>query len=963
MATKTLPNIISSSTTDIYTKLLNIAALQNYLATDDESFGNMDMLRSSFGGWVLECFASQIRDSAFHKSMILNEEHLNTAVLPTTIYSFAKMFNVNVLDSIPSGREVRFMIPVDSIDIIINNVSSYPEKVKEMQQEYGVANSGNFIVLDKSNPIQCGSHYFSLEHSIEIYRNGSTYIVSYCTNEKNKTTEYWNYDSAVINSYITTDGQYLVFTAMAYQYRNVEIRRTISSGSVFDTKTHRFNFENQLCGMRLKYQSGSNEDEEEVTLKFSNIETDEDQESETKIAYYNLIDTNEIEIVFASSSISGLPKSGGLLTANLFETEGASGNINYTDSAVFILSQEDYKNLAVTVYLGVILQSGKSQSSLDKIKRVIISKLSTRGAIITENDLDEYFALQSALLSDINGTKITFAREKDNIIKRIFAARLKLRDGTYLYNYATNGSIGYGTEDTVDSVPDSANAQKVSGSYLSAMVPTNTVDVTINPVYSGDDTLSTSFNTSTGVYTLTPSDLVYYQIHDDGISGSYQVSGNSALDITSEFKYRVPFYVVINTKKFHGSSYYFTDTSDSCPVNITEINEIPNGYFYPSSISVFHSSSLSESNSTSQKTYVFTLTVSSDANIDTVASYFNGAKLQLFNQNNSSITGQIEINKDSITVENISQSENEDSETSNTENSSQSINTYNVKFIGKMSDDNATLFTIRSDGNARLNMTFEGSNDNNYYITSSAYISIILDNDVIDMTIKSSKALTIFEALDDVMQSDVTVSTGQSEEDPSVSQVNSIVLHDVPVVADWWISNDINKSWLIRQLNVYIKMLRESTKILDTNTFFAIRFANTYGFSNTFNVKTTNLRLKMRIYYDPDKVTSYSGSSSGLTDPTSAFISDCRDYLRCAVDLENDSTPQSLDISKIITMVRTNFYEYIRNIEFVCLNGTLNQYVKRISTDENATDTVVEYFGLDQEHLIDDIQFINANEE
>jgi hypothetical protein len=96
---------ISFSTYDIYEKLLEIA--QKHISLDAKS----DFLRTGLFGYATEAMANTIRDNALEKTFLYNEGFLNTAVIPSSIYNYAKMFNVKVPTAKPSRATVKITIP------------------------------------------------------------------------------------------------------------------------------------------------------------------------------------------------------------------------------------------------------------------------------------------------------------------------------------------------------------------------------------------------------------------------------------------------------------------------------------------------------------------------------------------------------------------------------------------------------------------------------------------------------------------------------------------------------------------------------------------------------------------------------------------------------------------------------------------------------------------------------------
>ena len=919
-------NNISSSKYEIYTKLLDLAAAGEYTSTQND-FSNTDFLKASLFGYVTESLAMIMRDSAFHKTMIYKELFLNTAVMPESIYNWAKIFDIDCIDAVPSSRYATFSINVENISAGIQNISN---NIAEYQEKYGITESGNFIVLDKSNPIIAGDYYFSLEHSIEIYQNNrGAYIVKYCLNEKNVTTNYGTYNSPIITSeYQTINGStYLVFRAKIFQYKVVESTKIISSSSFLDVRNHQFTYSGQLCGLSLSYSKGNTT--ENVILKFSNMETDDSTETE-KVAYYSLVDENTIDINFASNKVGGLPQAGGSLTLKTFITDGSSGNINFTGDAVFLISQDDFKVLSVSVKLdSLIITSGIDQSSLQNIKNTIRNKLSLRNTIITESDLNIWFETQSQLLENVNNSLITFRKEKDNILKRTFSAYLLLRDGVQLSEYLNGNAESQST------------APKASSSYLSSVVPTNTVDVVVNidpdNLYSTDENGTITLNN----FIIDPSHDITYNANVQ----QYIYNGVGNLD--TDFIYNSPFFVLVDTQ-YNLVSYFYIETSSSSALNFYNINEMSNVSLVPLNVEVSHDHSTSSSGNYSG-TYYFKFYFNSDTplenlNINTLELSFNQVKV-------SFDPTQFKFKK-----VNNDESDETESETSN----------YVLEFeanLGTGLDNNLiSLFEIGSSENARIHVTFENVNQSSGSITLTETTPIRLsistttaENDsTFDISVESETDLQIFSSLGDVMSSDIIVGRDAN------NKITSYTIKEVPVVAKYWFNSAINKEWFIKQLFVFINMLKENSTKLETTTFFNIKFRNSYGISRYYNSLTSNIRLKLTIYLKSDAINSYTGTISNADSVEEALENEIRDFIRVLVDQSNNEG--NIVLSKIIMKVQSSYYDYIDHIDFNGLNGTFNQYIKQIDTTDN--NYPLEYINLDNTSenntnyiLVEDIVF------
>jgi len=878
MATNTDLNTIGSSKYDIYSKLLDLCASSEYI-TDQNNFENIDFLKTGLFGYITESLALIMRDSSFHKTMVYRENFLNTAIMPQSIYNFAKMFNVSVIDAKPSTRYAEITINVNVIDQIISNTTG---SIQSYKTKYGIAEASNFMVLDKINPIIAGEYYFSLEHSIEIYKNTTgKYVVKYCLNEQDKTTEFGNYSQGgLINTSYITNGtdKYLSFKVLVAQYKTVETSKIITGSSFIDTKTHEFTYDGQLCGMNLTYTKGNTT--EDVELKFSNIELNTDTESSNKIAYYSLTDTNTLEIMFVSNKVAGLPQAGGSLQLKTFITEGFNGNISYNGDAVFLIKQDDFKSLPISVTLSTdILTSGADQTSLGSLKNIIVDKLATRNTIITENDLNTWFATQSKLLTDVSNAGITFRKEKDNLLKRTFSVFLLLRDGALLDEYMSQKSEVSTT---------------VSSSYISNVVPTNTIDVRYLVSNSNAKTIH-----------IYPYQDIKYDIN------TKTFTFNDAISTETDYVYRTPFNIVLN-KEYNQISYFYLETEDSAELEFKSLTTMDQITLIPTQVTVEHINPVSN---TDVDNYVFRFYVSSDSdlsskNISSMDIYFDSYK--------TTLNGSYQFTK----IDN----DDEDTESS--------LSNYMLEI--KAEYDNI----ITTNENVQIALKFNGSSETTN-VKSQA--TIALDLKFADNTFSgkfgSTDSLVFFTALDDVICSDLVVGKDAN------GTITSYTLKDIPVVASYWIQSSINKKWFIRQLFVFINMLKANIDKLETTTFFNIKFRNSYGLSHYYNSLNTQLRLNLTIYIDKDKADatvsnlSYQTSDTGYT----SLENEIRDYIRVAVDNANENG--ELVISKIIMNTQASYYNFIKHIDFNGLNGTFNQYISSINTDDMSYP--LEYFSLD----------------
>lgn len=960
MADSSSLNTISSSKYDIYTKLLDLLASGEY-ATAQDKFDSVDFLKAGLLGYVTEATAMAIRDSAFHKMMVYRESFLSSAIIPSSVYGYAKMFNIDVIDATPSSRYATISISLGDIALGISRSSS---NKSEYQTKYGVSGS-SFMIIDKSNPIIAGSMYYALERSIVIYKSGTKYTVRYCTAEKDATTSFGTYTSSPLTSYISNGSLY--FRAKVYQYRAIHSYKTISGSTFMDVKSHDFSYsDGQLCGMRLEYSKGG--ESEEVELNFSNLTSSSDSSGSTsKIAYYSLSGDGTITIDFASNASSGLPQPGGRLDLTMFLTEGASGNVTYTGTAIMQLSQDDYKSLAI----GIILDQeyytgGTDQSTLQEIKTRIIRQLSTRNTIITESDMNTWFAAQSELLSDISQSKITFRKETDDLMKRTYIAELVLRDGVKLSELLSENPSGEG----------------VSSSYLSGVVPTNTIDIRCK------------LTSADGIIKLSQSNAISY----DSASGEYKVGDTSG----AAYSYRTPFDIILNTK-YGNVSYYYSSISSSTALNAGTVSSIIDGFnIMPNTLSI---------STPTNDAYEITFSFTSDADlagmsvssatmtIDTATIVMSDPKFILISDSSDdddSATNEYTLTTKGtiagISNEQVTPKINvkfDGASSSATLNSDVSIsleltikNGSTTEFVGKFSgNDKLTLFKslddvmtsdvdvrtslplgiykIYIDQNANAPYGIELADGTTTFVTAAGSFRIDGDSHTISVSANDDSSITSI-----TIDNQTQAISGAVSENGVITADREYVIKSVPVIASYWIDYANNQEWVIKQLNTYIDLLKDNSDKLETSTFFNMKFRNTYGISKRCSSTTTQLRMMMTIYLNKATVDSNIGT---IGDTEESLEDEIREYIRIQVDKSNDIG--ELVVSKIIMSTQAAYYDYINRIDFNGINGTFAQYVKKSdSTDDNNSDPL-EWFSLDETidesasgskrtHLQDDIGFV-----
>lgn len=903
-----MANIISSSKYDIY---------QKYAAIMEHYFGdNTDYARSGLMAYITECMALFQRDSALHKEMLYKESYLNTAVMPRSVYNYAKMFNISVSNATPAYADIMLTINTTELRNMIEKRKSSNSAFTKYGTDVSSLNR-NCLVIDRSNQIVAGDYYFAIERSIIIYITDSgSFVVQYCNTEEPATTEFGNMDTTILKTVLTSAGgeTYISFIVRAYQYKINSIQKQITSASFVDTKVHTFSYSDQLAGIRLQYKK--NNKTVSIPLVFSDsIINDEEQ-----YAYYNITDDNEVEIRFLNDVF--LPSVGSTLLVDIYTTFGKKGNTTFTGEASLTLADEDYRTLAITAtFTDNQSYGGKDTPTIKETKENIINQISSRDCIITENDLNTYFNGLKQYFSTVNDGELEFKKKRDDLIRRVYNAYILLRNGL-----DQNGDVSTNT------------------SYISKVIPTRTVDATF-PI---TNNISKPFGSI--LEEVVSNNVINYQY----VPIENETSGNDY--------YVIPFYMRVLLSPVKKVKYIYNLTNDSVSLAYTSIDKSGNIILTPSTASVNRGVDGYETNSR----YTFTFSFASNKDISALWGS-NTINLMLYKSKNNAITVNIPLNSAPADNEcgfTVVSTKEDDSEI------------YDTSFIISIPvADEEFSFTDKDDFGTYINLY--SSATSNIKLSEDIYVGLninaTIDGETINMTFKSDDKLSLFRNLDSIMNSDIVVNSkteyyrtkldGNEEiiskeeygntvipESGSVSDstyiakreaevISSIKIKEIPVVHTSFFNDEANQSKFIKQLFIYIEMLKDNMSKLETNTYFNLKFENTTGKSQLYDTVDINLKLELEIVLNGSR--------------DDALEKEIRDYIRALVD--NCNQYGGIEVSNIITYTTAAYKDYIHHITFKGLNGTFDQ---RITTIESSSvNAVPEHFNLDTESLDDCIIF------
>ena len=864
-------NRVSPSKYDIYEKLLDIA--KNY--TDTE---NTDYLKTGLFGYITESMAMMMRDSSLQKAMLYNENNLNTAVIPSTVYNWAKMFNVDIARSIPAYATVEISIP----------------KANITSQLTGGKTSCR---IDRRNMIIANDYYFSLEHSILISSDGNNFTAKY-DGEEDTTTSFQDLKGAKrLSVYGDPDiNDNIIVRARAYQYKYTKIERQLSA-STYMNKVQTFTFDDQFCGASL-YIKDTNGNEKAVRLIYGSNSAK--GSSADPAAYYDVND-NTLQVIFKTGEFIPAPNS--RIIMYIYTTKGSNVPNRFSGNALFrgVSGDTVIKQLnAIIRFKPTTILGGTDMPSVEAIKQTVIRQISLCNTIVTESDLNNYFDTLTGLLESVNDGKVTFIKKRDDILRRVFSSYVLMRTG--LKDYPAEG------ED-----------KHASSTYISKCVPTNTLSSVIFP----------ASELSNG------SDLAFPKIQIRSSDGKYYVNGS--VNENSSY-YFCPFYVNINYFPVKKIRYIYNMTDTTSVMSYTDSSEdiFESGeYANPISVRIYRgmngaaaASAYSiiakfDSNIEEEKFKMYFPTDASESNECTVSISFGNASMESIPVIATDVVRDDKSNINTVTFQ---------------------INVDNPEFPAASTDSAFDTIALVTSG-GKVNFPPRGK--------LKISVSKVSGADKKTYSVISDDYMYLYRNLDDIMLSDMTVSTRTDTSDGEPTEIlNYVTIKDVPVVHSSYLNmipGNGETDDFVEQLFTYIDLLKENLGKLETSTFFDLKFYNTYGQSFLYNTTNTNMQLYFNITLTDEIRNSNAADIKSLQD-------DIRSYIRRVVDKSNNDG--CIRISSIIALLGKSetYGQYIDHIDVAGVNGSYTQYIKKLS-DVDESSTAPEWLNLDSAMLDDMISF------
>lgn len=350
-----------------------------------------------------------------------------TAKQPSTIYANAALYRMDDIYAKPAKLNILLMIGIDEL---LANLT------KEKDTSYIKFDSNTVIDID-GMPFMLAN---DLIINVKAFKGEYKYIVRYdnvFSNDVADTSSSPYLRSIVVNTEL---GDMLCISCDVYQMYKI-----IEEDSIVNNKTINFpkfyiNFSDMLANFEVFYRDDDTKDYIQLSKVLKNSAP-----LETPFCYYTMSDTNELEISFSSRDKYFMPAYNSDIKIEYYTTTGSNGNFDeYVGSLenieIQLKSDKFSSNSNLKVYAipqnGAV--GGTDSLTLEEIKNKVSVKFATVDTIITEQDLQLYFAN----LNNVPNVKMLFRKRRDDIFRLFSAFSLyKDRNNTILHTHTLDTSL------------------------------------------------------------------------------------------------------------------------------------------------------------------------------------------------------------------------------------------------------------------------------------------------------------------------------------------------------------------------------------------------------------------------------------------------------------------------------------------------------------------------------------------
>lgn len=871
---------ISSSVYNIEKKWLEEVA-PKYFNVDE-----INLLQVGLFGYINEVMANSVEDNMYMLQVLSNEIFPNKAVLPNSIYSYAALAKYEDFNAKPAS--IPFILAIRKEDIL---------KYADDRVNY------KEIVISRYSKLMIeGEIPFMLDYDIRIIARLSNdkkdYILSaqYVFDIRNPISDI---KTPYIKTIVLTEEreEFLFLRLDAHQIDRLEKKYMVYSNDIIENLNYEVPFEGTLADFNVYYREPNSDNYIQLEKYF----VDSYKPEEEYFCFFNYTGENIINISFSAHPNYFKPEFNSELLVEIFVTLGSKGNFTYTgDLAEFSFHKNDFKKLSkLTTFTQVLGDSkgGLDKLFVDEIKKNIVKEFSTRGNLITESDLNNYF---NSMAKNCN---IYFVKKRDDLIKRIYSTFLLLRD----------------KEDNI--------------------IPTNTIHLRMF------DEEFDNYVEGSNINTLKAGTLFKLEDREGNIAvkdpNIYSESEIIDLDLDPEnYFYSCPFLIKLSKDPFF-VSYYLNSVFDTYILNYSYSNKNALDEFVINGINITR-------NSITSNDYKLRLTLTTSIDMARLVSFSDGEitdldslKLKGFIKENKSYTGYINFELVDADKDNLSLVFEATLTTNDFINTDGKLNL--TSCVYKCNPSEEIIFEGFNIGNNEVAIDlaiffndYEDKGKDNLTNLVPGMGDYCLTN-----IYSTDDNVQLFKNLNNIMTS--TVLLKATDGDDLYYKIKS-----VPMVRHLYLQQNENMEMLIKLLDEFRGMLSKSLELMENNFNIDMKFYNTYGNSKFFYIGREDElldKLGLTIRFN----IKISGEVNTL------LINSIKGFIIDYIERSNNDSINYVYISNLMRELELNFIN-ITFIEFIGFNeyNSANQIIENSFTGfenlskEQINNFVPEYLNINR---------------
>lgn len=374
----------------------------------------INKLNLGFTGIASEMISQAIEDSFASATLMMNESFITRAVLPSSIYSEASLFNLGYTFAKPT--QCNFAVQL-WLDDIIKNSSAVANTITMRYK------------LDKNTQVILGDNSYRFDYDIIIDHqyidNKMVFNVYYNIDETNSIAIITN---QYIKHQVTSIGWLVLFVTVQEFSRKVD-ESSITDNLVTVNSDIFLKWTNQIAGLDLVYITPRGE---RVAMKLKNQYTAAEQDP---FAWYSFYDDNTIRLSFSNNKGFFQPTFNSKIESTVYTCNGAASNFDSYDRKTGVPVQrtgETYEyntttRMVALCYSGSTL--GADKGDIEALRDSVVLAHNTVNVLTTDYDLKLWFTN----FAKRYGTRSEFFKRRDDPSGRLFSQFISIANDTYVY--------------------------------------------------------------------------------------------------------------------------------------------------------------------------------------------------------------------------------------------------------------------------------------------------------------------------------------------------------------------------------------------------------------------------------------------------------------------------------------------------------------------------------------------------